>query len=74
MIEALAVQTLEENVGAPLGIENFECGDQGLVVEPGGTIACLLTDPISGNVYDTVVTVEVLDPIEIFVEVGDASS
>jgi hypothetical protein len=72
LIEALAVQTLEENVGETLGRENFECGDHGLVVEPGGTIACELTDPVSGNLYDAIVTVEVLDPLEIFVEVGDA--
>lgn len=70
-IEALAVQVLEENVGATLGRENFDCGDRGLVVEPGGTIMCLLTDPVSGNLYDATVTVEVLDPIEILVEVGD---
>lgn len=72
MIEALAVQTLEQNVGAPLGIENFECGDGGLVVEPGGRIVCVLTDPVSGAIYDATVTVEVLDPIKILVEVGDA--
>ena len=72
LIETLAVQVLEENVGQTLGIENFECGDQGLVVEPGGTIGCLLTDPISGTLYDAVVTVEALDPLEIFVEVGDS--
>ena len=72
LIEALAVQVLEENVGQTLGVENFDCGDEGLVVEPGGTIACLLTDPISGTLYDATVTVEVLDPLEIFVEVGDS--
>ena len=71
LIEALAVQVLEENVGQTLGVENFDCGDEGVVVEPGGTIACLLTDPISGTLYDATVTVEVLDPLEIFVEVGD---
>lgn len=70
-IEALAVQVLEENVGATLGRENFDCGDRGLVVEPGGTIMCVLTDPVGGSLYDTTVTVETLDPIEIFVEVGD---
>lgn len=73
LIESLAVEVLEENVGQTLGIENFECGDKGLVIEPGSTIACLLTDPISGTLYDADVTVEVLDPIEIFVEVGEAS-
>jgi len=41
------------------------------VVEPGGTIDCVLTDPASGTRYDTTVTVEVLDPVEIFIEVGD---
>lgn len=71
-IESLAVQVLEENVGATLGRGNFDCGDTGLVVEPGGTIMCVLTDPASGTLYDATVTVEVLDPIEIFVEVGDA--
>lgn len=71
LIEELAVKTLEENAGATLGRENFECGDQAFVVEPGGTIDCVLTDPISGERYDTMVTVEVLDPIEIFIEVGD---
>lgn len=71
LIEELAVQTLEENAGATLGLENFDCGEGALVVEPGGTIDCVLTDPISGERYDTTVTVEVLDPIEIFIEVGD---
>jgi len=72
MIEGLAVQALEENVGQTLGIENFDCGDRGLVVEPGGTIACVLTDPVSGAPYEAEVTVQALDPIEIFVEVGGA--
>jgi hypothetical protein len=72
VIEGLAVKALEENVGQTLGIENFECGDRGLVVEPGGTIACVLTDPVSGALYDAAVTVQVLDPIEILVEVGGA--
>ena len=68
-IEELAVQALEESVGETLGRDNFDCGDRGMVVEPGGTIACVLTDPVSGAMYDATVTVEVLDPIEIFVEV-----
>ena len=71
IIEQLAVQTLEENVGETLGRDNFDCGDGALVVEPGDTIDCVLTDPTSGTRYDTHVTVEVLDPIEIFIEVGD---
>jgi hypothetical protein len=70
VIEELAVQALEESVGETLGTENFDCGDRGVVVEPGGTISCILTDPVSGTIYDATVTVEVLDPIEIFVEVG----
>lgn len=73
LIEGLAVQALEESVGATLGAENFDCGDKGLVVEPGGTIGCVLTDPATGTLYDATVTVKVLDPIEIFVEVGDPS-
>ena len=72
VIETLAVQTLEDSVGATLGSENFDCGDRGLVVEPGETIACVLTDPSTGNLYDSIVTVEILDPLEIFVEVGSA--
>ncbi len=71
VIEDLAVQALEESVGETLGTENFDCGARGMVVEPGGTISCVLTDPVSGTMYDAKVTVEVLDPIEIFVEVGD---
>ncbi|MGZ8754741.1 MAG: DUF4333 domain-containing protein [Acidimicrobiia bacterium] len=73
LIEGLAAQALEESVGATLGTENFDCGDRGLVVEPGGTIGCVLTDPATGTLYDATVTVKVLDPIEIFVEVGDPS-
>jgi hypothetical protein len=72
VIEGLAVQALEENAGQTLGIENFDCGDRGLVVEPGGTIACVLTDPISGALYDATVTVQAMDPVQIFVEVGEA--
>jgi hypothetical protein len=73
LIEGLAAQALEESVGATLGSENFDCGDRGLVVEPGGTIGCVLTDPATGTLYDATVTVKVLDPIEILVEVGDPS-
>ncbi len=72
VIEGLAVQALEEKVGQTLGIENFDCGDRGLVVEPGGTIACVLTDPVGGAFYDATVTVKAMDPVEIFVEVGGA--
>jgi len=73
LIEDLAVQALEENVGATLGAENFDCGDRGLVVEPGGTISCVLADPADGTLYNATITVKVLDPIEIFVEIGDPS-
>jgi hypothetical protein len=69
-IEELAVQALEESVGETLGTENFDCGDGWMVVEPGGTIPCVLTDPVGGAMYEATVTVEVLDPVEIFVEVG----
>jgi hypothetical protein len=72
IIEELAVRTLEENVGETLGRENFDCGNRALVVEPGGTIDCVLTDPVGGTRYGATVTVEVLDPIEIFIEVGDS--
>jgi hypothetical protein len=72
IVEDLAVQALEERVGQTLGRENFECGDRGVVVNPGGVINCVLTDPVSGDRYDAYVTVKTIDPASIDVEVGTA--
>lgn len=52
-IEGRAVEVLETEVGETLGEENFDCGEGPIVFNPKtDVLACELTDPSNGDLYD----------------------
>lgn len=72
-IEEIAVAALEQEVQVTLGVENFDCGDEPVVLEPAaGSLVCALTDPSSGDVYDATVDIPDLgDLSSLTVQVAD---
>jgi hypothetical protein len=72
-IEQVAVEALEREVGEPLGVENFDCGDAYVVLDPTEELlVCTLTDPDSGNRYEATVDVPDLQDVStLTVEVAD---
>lgn len=56
-LEAEAVSVLETEVGATLGVENFTCGTGPVVVGQDSAVPCLLTDPQSGDIFDSTLTI-----------------
>jgi hypothetical protein len=73
-IEEVAVAALEEEIGQTLGVENFDCGAEPIIIDvPDGTLTCALTDPGNGDVYDAEVTLPSLEDIgSLTVQVADA--
>ncbi len=63
-IEEVAVAALEAEIGETLGVENFDCGAEPVVIDlPDGTVTCALTDPANGDVYDAEVTIPSLEDV-----------
>ena len=63
-IEEVAVAALEAEIGQTLGVENFDCGSEPVVIDvPDGTLTCALTDPGNGDVYDAEVTLPSLEDV-----------
>jgi len=57
-LEAEAASRLGAEVGLPLGPEQFDCGDGPRVLGVDGTIDCIVTEPGSGQTYDTTIEIE----------------
>lgn len=56
--EQAAVTVLENQVGQTLGVENFDCGKDPVVLKADNTFVCALTDPEEPTkVYDATITV-----------------
>lgn len=55
-VEFTAVKLLEQEVGQKLGSENFDCGDNSIIADPPTDLACTLTDPVTGHLFDASVT------------------
>ncbi len=70
-IEVFAASLIAEDTGRPITAESFECADSSLVVAPGGSLDCLLSEPAESTIYAVTVTVEDLDDLSIAVAVGD---
>ena len=70
-VEAFAASLIEESTGQTIGAENFECADTSVVVSSGEILACRVTDPSDGTVYQAPVTVDDLESLSITVNVGD---
>ncbi|MEZ5281725.1 MAG: hypothetical protein R2770_14790 [Acidimicrobiales bacterium] len=58
LLEADAARLLGEQVGADLPAENYDCGDGPTIVPDSGELDCALTDPSNGDVYDSVLTLD----------------
>lgn len=59
-IEVEALNIIETNTGQTFGIENYDCGDAAVVIDIDPVLECALTDPATGDVYDS--EVEITDP------------
>lgn len=70
-VERIAVEALEQEAGATLGIENFDCGDETVVLGPDQTMVCTLRDPGSGALYDATLTFTDLTDVRFDVQVAD---
>ncbi len=70
-IEVFAASLIADDTGRPITAESFECADSSLVVAPGGSLDCLLSEPAESTIYAVTVTVEDLDDLSIAVAVGD---
>lgn len=70
-IEAFAASLIAEDTGRPITADHFECADSSVVVAPGDTIDCLLTEPAGSDIFAVAVTVEDLSDLSIAVAVGD---
>ncbi|MDH4146199.1 MAG: hypothetical protein OEY23_13640 [Acidimicrobiia bacterium] len=72
-LELASVQILEREVGLPLGVENFDCGRDAIVLDAGHEFVCALTDPTDGAVYDATLTLpDITDINSLSVEVAPA--
>ncbi len=72
-IEEIAVNALETEIGAKLGVENFDCGDEAVIIDPSAEVlTCVLTEPDSGLKYEAQVDIPDLnDPGKLSVEVAE---
>lgn len=69
----VSAQALQDQLGAeePPGLD---CGDDDVDVVVGTTVDCVLTDPGSGEEYDTVVTISKVDGTKYSVDVQVADT
>ncbi|MFN0025751.1 MAG: hypothetical protein ACKV2O_01005 [Acidimicrobiales bacterium] len=72
-IEEIAVKALESQIGATLGLENFDCGQDAVVIDVSAEVlTCVLTEPDSGLKYEAKVDIPDLnDPGKLSVEVAE---
>lgn len=55
-IEEAAVTSLEQQAGATLGGENFDCGEGPVILAEDSSMICALTSPSSGDIFDATLT------------------
>jgi hypothetical protein len=55
-LEESAVVALEGQYGISIGTENFDCGEEPIVLGDDLTVLCAATDPITGDVHDAEIT------------------
>jgi hypothetical protein len=71
-IEQAAVTSLENQLGVPLGVENFDCGVNPVVLTAELTMVCALTDPADASlVYDATLAFTDLETGSFDVEVAE---
>ncbi|MEM9650481.1 MAG: hypothetical protein AAGA65_00205 [Actinomycetota bacterium] len=70
-VEAFSASLIAEQTSVAILPEHFECADGSVIIENGGILECLLTDPTDGTVYAAPVTVEDLETMSVLVNVGD---
>jgi hypothetical protein len=71
-IEQEAARILTEQVGQELPASAIDCGSRPIVAESGQPFVCALTDPQTGAVFDTQITLDdVEDPRQLHVQVAN---
>ncbi|MEL6981492.1 MAG: hypothetical protein AAFO29_03615 [Actinomycetota bacterium] len=70
-IEEFAASLIADDTNRPITADHLECANSSLVVAPGDTLDCLLTEPADGGVFAVAVTVVDLNDLSIAVAVGD---
>lgn len=71
---AAAADALSEQAGVALDASAVDCGDEAIVLDESMTLACSVTDPTDGAVYDASIIITDLDEGSFDVEVGDRRS
>jgi hypothetical protein len=72
-IEEVAVAALEAEIGQTLGVENLDCGSEPMIIDvTEESLTCALTDPGTGDVYDTQIDIPDIDDVSSWtVQVAD---
>ncbi|MGH1503064.1 MAG: hypothetical protein ACRBI6_05875 [Acidimicrobiales bacterium] len=73
-VEALTAQAIGESIGIVLPADSVDCGAEPLIVDGDATMLCAVTDPDTGDVYDTTLSNIVLAPDDISFEYDVAES
>jgi len=63
-----------EGALAEIGEADVDCGEESVDLVDGEVVECELTDPASGNVYDTTVTLSEVDGTDYHVDVKVAET
>ncbi len=67
-LEALTAQSIGESLGVTLPADSVDCGTEPVIVDAGATMLCAVTDPDTGDVYDTTLSNIVLAPDDVSFE------
>ena len=59
-LEQGAVAAFQDG-GLPVSEDDFDCGEPPIVIGADGVLACTLTEPATGDVYDTDLTITDLE-------------
>jgi hypothetical protein len=72
-VEQEAARILTEQVGQELPATAVDCGNRPIVAESGRPFVCALTDPQTGAVFDTQITLDdVANPKQLHVQVANS--
>ena len=71
VLESSAAEVLGAEAGIGLTADGFDCGDAAIVLGDDLTVACAVTDPASGDIYDATIEITDLETGTFNVEVAD---
>lgn len=70
-LEQAAVDIIEQQAGRALGYENYSCGTGPVALATDNVLACELTDPDNGDIYDSTIEITDFDTGTFNVEVAE---